>query len=141
MTIFQKDNAADTKWEYKITTVSVSLLTYLVALTSIIAVNWGDIKRNLSSRQRERRAPSESSVFWSTVYAMLDNITRIYKQHWQRHPSSDSITAGGTTASAPDMQAVPARAPPEPKADKAGQPAKRQFPWFVQRRDSSSLPR
>lgn len=44
MAIFQKDNAAQTTWEYKITTVSVSLLTYLVAIASVIAVDWEHVK-------------------------------------------------------------------------------------------------
>ena len=44
MTIFQKDIDQTTR-EYKITTVVVSLITYLVALISIIAVNWDHIKR------------------------------------------------------------------------------------------------
>ncbi|PMD38647.1 hypothetical protein L207DRAFT_42246 [Hyaloscypha variabilis F] len=44
MTIFQKDVDQTTR-EYKITTVVVSLITYLVALISIIAVNWDHLKR------------------------------------------------------------------------------------------------
>jgi hypothetical protein len=44
MTIFQKDIDQTTR-EYKITTVVVSLITYLVALISIIAVNWDHTKR------------------------------------------------------------------------------------------------
>jgi hypothetical protein len=39
MTIFQKSVEQTTR-EYKITTVVVSLITYLIALLSIIAVNW-----------------------------------------------------------------------------------------------------
>jgi hypothetical protein len=44
MAIFQKDNTVETTWEYKITTVSVSLLTYLVAIISGIAVDWEHVK-------------------------------------------------------------------------------------------------
>jgi len=39
MQIFQKD-IAQTKWEYKVALVTVSLFTYLVALVSIIAIDW-----------------------------------------------------------------------------------------------------
>jgi len=46
MSIFQKDVDQTTR-EYKITTVVVSLITYLVALISIIAVNWDHIKRKV----------------------------------------------------------------------------------------------
>jgi len=46
MTIFQKDVDQTTR-EYKITTVVVSLITYLVALISVIAVDWDHIKRKV----------------------------------------------------------------------------------------------
>jgi hypothetical protein len=46
MTIFQKSIDQTTR-EYKTTTVVVSLITYLVALLSIIAVNWDHIKRKI----------------------------------------------------------------------------------------------
>ncbi len=44
LTIFQKD-IAETTWEYMVTTVSVSVLTYLVAIASVIAVDWGRVRR------------------------------------------------------------------------------------------------
>jgi hypothetical protein len=46
MTIFQK-NVDQTTQEYKVTTVVVSLITYLAALVSIIVVNWAHIKRKV----------------------------------------------------------------------------------------------
>jgi hypothetical protein len=42
--IFKKD-AAQSKWEYKSAIVSVSLITYLLAFVSIIAVDWEGFKR------------------------------------------------------------------------------------------------
>jgi hypothetical protein len=45
MKIFQKRDQAETTWEYEVMTVSVSLITYVVAALSIIAVNWGHVKR------------------------------------------------------------------------------------------------
>jgi len=44
MTIFQKD-VNQTTWEYKVTTVSVSIITYLVALAFVLFVQRKDIKR------------------------------------------------------------------------------------------------
>jgi len=44
MAIFQKDDPVETTWEYKITTVLVSLLTYLVAIISVIAVDTEHVK-------------------------------------------------------------------------------------------------
>ncbi|KAE9372640.1 hypothetical protein N431DRAFT_244483 [Stipitochalara longipes BDJ] len=44
MTIFQK-SVDQTTHEYKVTTVVVSLITYLVAIASVIAVDWVHIKR------------------------------------------------------------------------------------------------
>ncbi|KAI0968745.1 hypothetical protein F4678DRAFT_464363 [Xylaria arbuscula] len=41
LNIFQKD-PPQTKWEYKVALVSVSLVTYAVALAAVIAVKWGD---------------------------------------------------------------------------------------------------
>lgn len=46
MTIFQKSVEQTTR-EYKVTTVVVSLITYLVALLSIIAVNWAATKHHI----------------------------------------------------------------------------------------------
>lgn len=37
--IFQKD-AAETKWEYKVALVSVSLLTYILSVAAVVAVAW-----------------------------------------------------------------------------------------------------
>lgn len=44
MDIFKKD-IAQTRWEYKVTIVSLSLFTYLLAFISIIAVDWAGFKR------------------------------------------------------------------------------------------------
>ncbi|KAI0545471.1 hypothetical protein F4679DRAFT_462623 [Xylaria curta] len=44
MSIFTKD-IAQWKWEFKVATVSVSLLTYILAVVSIIAVDWKNFKR------------------------------------------------------------------------------------------------
>ena len=46
MTIFQKRDQVETTWEYEVMTVSVSIITYVVAAASIIAVNWRHVKRS-----------------------------------------------------------------------------------------------
>jgi hypothetical protein len=107
MSIFQKDDASETRREYKVTMVSGSLFTYLVVLVSMIAVNWGHIKRKYLKWQRK----------------------------W--HPASDNSTAEGSAESAPGAQGGPAPASPEPKPEEAGQAVKRRFPWFTRPRDSS----
>jgi hypothetical protein len=75
MAIFQKDDLAETTWEYEVMTVSVSLLTYLVAVVSIIAVNWEHFK------------------------------SRCLKWWRQRHPASDNSAEGGSIGSASGRQA------------------------------------
>ncbi|KAI0096953.1 hypothetical protein GGR51DRAFT_542117 [Nemania sp. FL0031] len=46
--IFQKE-VAQTKWEYKVALVSVSLTTYFAAFAFIVAVDWGSFKRNINN--------------------------------------------------------------------------------------------
>jgi hypothetical protein len=46
MTIFQKD-VVQTTQEYKVTTVIVSLITYLVALLSVVTIDWTHNKRRI----------------------------------------------------------------------------------------------
>ncbi|KAJ8126151.1 hypothetical protein O1611_g7486 [Lasiodiplodia mahajangana] len=45
MDIFKKNDLAETTWEYKVSLVSVSLFTYIVALAGVIAVNWKALQR------------------------------------------------------------------------------------------------
>jgi len=53
-----------TTQEYKTTTVIVSLITYLVALISIIAVNWEEIKRKASLWCDSARVLERKSLLW-----------------------------------------------------------------------------
>jgi hypothetical protein len=99
MSIFQKDDASETRWEYKVTTVSVSLFTYLVALISMIAVNWANIKHMYSK-------------WW---------------QKW--HPPSNNSIAGGNAEFGPGAQADLAPAFPELETGEAGATVERWFPW------------
>lgn len=66
MTIFQKDIEQTTQ-EYKITTVVVSLITYLVALISIIAVNWDHIKRRIPLWWDSAKATERKSLLWLSI--------------------------------------------------------------------------
>ncbi|KAI0544778.1 hypothetical protein F4679DRAFT_563501 [Xylaria curta] len=47
--IFKKD-PVQTKWEYKVSIVSVSLFTYTMALALVIATDWKNFRRRCSSR-------------------------------------------------------------------------------------------
>jgi hypothetical protein len=76
MTIFQKDINQTTR-EYKITTVVVSLITYLVALISIIAVNWDHIERKMPLWWMVAREIARKPLLWwrtqGTKEGLVDN--------------------------------------------------------------------
>ncbi|KAI0855033.1 hypothetical protein F4860DRAFT_57676 [Xylaria cubensis] len=69
MSIFAKD-IAQWKWEFKVATVSVSLLTYILALLSIIAVDWKNFQRRClllwdkfkQVAPRRKKAPNANTV-------------------------------------------------------------------------------
>ncbi|TRX91096.1 hypothetical protein FHL15_008078 [Xylaria flabelliformis] len=69
MSIFAKD-IAQWKWEFKVATVSVSLLTYTLALISIIAVDWKNFQRRCllwwnklkQVAPRRKKAPNANTV-------------------------------------------------------------------------------
>ncbi|KAI0815974.1 hypothetical protein GGR55DRAFT_675583 [Xylaria sp. FL0064] len=46
---FKKDDARQTTWEFKVTTVVISLATYITAGLCVLAVNWKHIKARLYS--------------------------------------------------------------------------------------------
>jgi len=54
MTIFQKPNPKDTERDYKVTTVVVSLLTYLIAVIFILLVSWKDVRHWFSARRQPK---------------------------------------------------------------------------------------
>ncbi|KAI0397628.1 hypothetical protein F5Y17DRAFT_454784 [Xylariaceae sp. FL0594] len=81
MQIFQKD-VAQTKWEYKVALVTVSLSTYLVALISIVAVDWEGSKRRGS---RWLAAAIPLWVFLSSTSKSAEKgIIRVWTDTWLR---------------------------------------------------------
>ncbi|KAI0105682.1 hypothetical protein GGR51DRAFT_181554 [Nemania sp. FL0031] len=80
MDIFKKKDLAESRWEYKVSLVSVSLFTYIVALAGVIAVNW----RNLKRRYLQWR-----SVEWR-------NLKRKYLQLWDGFKKGKSGLGAGT---------------------------------------------
>jgi hypothetical protein len=120
MTIFQKDNTAETTWEYKVTTVSVSLLTYLVAIASIIAVNWNHVKVKQKSVQWWQRLAS----------------------HYRPAPCMQASPAPATPESKPEEAGIltgstsGAKDPENGVDEEVGEVVKRRFPWFALPRDS-----
>jgi hypothetical protein len=101
MTIFQKDVHQTTR-EYKITTVVVSLITYLVALVSIIAVNWAHIKRKI-----KRKIPliKRKVILW-------------WNSPPKDNPAKDSSGSGASAQSASQS----GKAPVSKSEDKGKQP-------------------
>jgi hypothetical protein len=134
MTIFQKDNTAETTWDYKVTTVSVSLLTYLVAIVSIMAVNWEHVKRNCLKWWR-RLASCFSTAEGSAGPA----------QGEQAEAAPDSESEEAEPEEAEPEEAEPEETgnfagstkDPEIGVVEAGQAVKHRFPWFPRPRGPS----
>ena len=118
MAIFQKDNAAETTWEYKITTVSVSLLTYLVVIASVIAVDWEHVKHKC--------------IEWWQRLAL----------HYKPAPGAKTSPAPATAEPKPEEVAKVGNLAGSTSGAKdpengAGKAVKRRFPWFPLPRNSS----
>ncbi|GAW23843.1 hypothetical protein ANO14919_134200 [Xylariales sp. No.14919] len=96
MEIFQKD-VAQTKWEYKVSVVSVSLLTYLVAFASIVAVDWEGFKHKYLRR-------------WGNFKG---------RYLWWRKPASNDSTAQGVAAPSADERVKHAPVQPASKSSEA----------------------
>ena len=120
MAIFQKTDAAETRREYKVTTVSVSLLTYLVAIASIIAVNWVHVK------QRCVR-------WWQLLALHYRSISAAMASPAPTSPESKPEDVGNLTGSTSE-----AKDPGKSVIDEeVGQAVNRRFTWFALPRDSS----
>ena len=122
MTIFQKDNAAETTWEYKITTVSVSLLTYLVVIASVIAVDWEHVKHKCIEWWQRlalhyKPAPgAKTSPAPATAEPKPEEVAKVGN-------------LAGSTSGAKDLETV--------VDEEVGEAVKHRFPWFTLPRDSS----
>ncbi|RWA05198.1 hypothetical protein EKO27_g9912 [Xylaria grammica] len=96
MEIFQKD-VAQTKWEYKVSVVSVSLLTYLVAFTSIVVVDWEGFKHKYLR-------------WWGNFKG---------RYPWWRKPASNDSTAQGVAAPSADERVKHAPVQPASESSEA----------------------
>ncbi|KAI0430427.1 hypothetical protein F5Y09DRAFT_341723 [Xylaria sp. FL1042] len=56
---FKKSDPRQTAWEFKVTTVVISLVTYITAGLCVIAVNWKHIKARILSSLRETHEETE----------------------------------------------------------------------------------
>ncbi|KAI0436815.1 hypothetical protein F4803DRAFT_556640 [Xylaria telfairii] len=87
MDIFKKD-IAQTRWEYKVSVVSVSLLTYLLSFAAIIAVDWKGFKRMLWASWIRMTSESFRWAFTATFVALIpagwDYIKSTCCQCWER---------------------------------------------------------
>ena len=122
MTIFQKDNDAETTWEYKVTTVSVSLLTYLVAIVSIIAVDWEHVKHKCVG-------------WWRRLVSLYSPSEGIAGPALDAQASSAETTADPKPEEAGNLAGSTSGA--KDPENGAGKAVKRRFPWFPLPRNSS----
>ncbi|KAI1173790.1 hypothetical protein F4777DRAFT_421598 [Nemania sp. FL0916] len=108
--IFQKE-AAQSKWEYKTAIVSVSLVTYLLAFISIIAVDWIGFKARCSAgRKRLVYLSDRLHATWLFTVAILPfsracwaRVKNVRLNLWK--PASEDI--GTNLRAGPDLNAGP----------------------------------
>ncbi|KAI1735430.1 hypothetical protein F4680DRAFT_304494 [Xylaria scruposa] len=114
--IFQKD-VTQTKWEYKVAIVSVSLLTYLTAFASIIAVDWEGFKKRFTSWWRLVANPSVASE----ERGPLKDENELDKMHTSDEDTSrEGNTTSGSSSLPNGMQAAHTKIRLDTEPNKAG---------------------
>ncbi|KAI0452420.1 hypothetical protein F5B21DRAFT_336069 [Xylaria acuta] len=97
--IFKKDTA-QTKWEYKVAIVSVSLLTYVASLLAVIAVTW---------KQRKHKCLQWWNDFkkWTSVHDSAVSATNVQAGHAPTQPQSNSNAAGSVPEVKDEESGIP----------------------------------